>query len=84
MDLKAKHHKLGSQGLRGAQQTSPCKKKNILKKNKNTKTNGDQKIIIIKRKKKDQKEKEEKNSRQVQFMAQDYKTGHTGGRKELL
>lgn len=80
MDLKAKHHKLGSQGLRGAQQTSPCKRKKNLKKYKK-KNQGDQKIIIIK---KDQKEKEEKNSRQVQFMAQDYKTGHTGGRKELL
>lgn len=64
MDLKAKHHKLGSQGLRGAQQTISCKKKGS--------------------KIKDKKEKEEKNSRQVQFMAQDYKTGHTGGRKELL
>lgn len=59
MDLKAKHHKLGSQGLRGAQQTSPCKKKKIIlkKKNKNTKTNGDQKIIIIKKKIKRRKRK---------------------------
>lgn len=53
MDLKAKHHKLGSQGLRGVQQTSPCQRK----KNRNTKANGDQKIIIIKKKIKRRKRK---------------------------
>ena len=64
MDLKAKHHKLGSQGLRGEQRATPGR-------NRGAKIKG-------------KKEREGKNSRQVQFLAQDYKTGHTGGRKELL